>query len=320
MAGFLGAFRGVCSEIWHSIRGNHHSSTCPRRRSNSVDERNRRSHRNRREIPNTSASLNRDIPLRHSGGGVRRHYDCCPLDKSRHSSDRHHSADRHQSGDRDRHRRGRKDYDSHPSRKNYDSHPSRKNYDSHPSRKNRDYARANYQGHPSQTHPDAPAQTSTLKVTSLSSSCSTLSHHHYETPDHIYDVPDDCRCVASASRADLALPPLTVPGSKPLRRTRPTSMTDCPMKHRGARKPNLQEDICTLCTDIETQLSALEKSLESEINFYRRYIQDTKNLLAMRAANIGNKALIYTDDYNDSGNVGEDEHCSKECCKVEEVL
>ncbi|ADC54021.1 hypothetical protein [Pseudocowpox virus] len=143
-----------------------------------------------------------------------------------------------------------------------------------------------------------------------------------ETPDHIYDVPDDCRCEASASRTDLALPPLTVPGSKPLRRMRPTSMTDCQINHRSARKPNLQEDICTLCGDIETQLSALEKSLESELNFYRRYIQDTKMLLAARAANIGSKALIYTDDYNDSGNAGEEEteHCSKECCKAEEVL
>nr|AEO18271.1 NF-kB inhibitor [Pseudocowpox virus] len=314
MAGFLDAFRGVCSEIWHSLRGHghHHSSNCPRRRSNSMDERDRRSHRHRREIPNTSASLNRDSMSRHSSS-VRRHYDCCSSDKSRHSSDRHHSADRHQSGDRDRHRRGRKDYDSHPSRKNYDSHPSRKN---------RDYVRVNYQGHPTQTHPEAPAQTSTLKVTSLSSSCSTLSQHHYETPDHIYDVPDDCRGAAAPPRANLALPPLTVPGSKPLRRMRPTSMTDCPMKHRSASKPNLQDDICTLCTDIETQLEALEKSLESELQFYKRYINDTKMLLAARAANIGSKALIYTEDYNTSGNVGEDdtEHCSEECCKVEEVL
>ncbi|QQY02747.1 NF-kappa pathway inhibitor [Orf virus] len=302
MAGFLGAFRGVCSEIWQSLRGHghHHSSNCPRRRANSMDERDRRRHRHR-EIPDSSASLNRDLMPRRSAGALR-HHDRCPSEKSRHSSDRHRSADRHQSADRDRHRRGRK------------------NYDSHPSRKNRDYERADYQGHPSQTHPDAPAQTSTLKVTSLSTSCSTLSQHHYETPDHVYDVPEDSRGASLPPCADLALPPLAMPNSKPSRRMRPASMSDFPMKHCGASKPNLQDDICTLCTDIETQLSALEKSLESELNFYRRYIQDTKTLLATRAANIGNKALIYTNDYNNSGNVGEEEHCSDECCKVEEVL
>ncbi|WZD65335.1 NF-kappa B inhibitor [Pseudocowpox virus] len=311
MAGFLGAFRGVCSEIWQSLRGHghgHHSPNCPRRRSNSVDCRDRRGHR---EIPNTSASLNRDTPPRMSVAR-RRNDDRCPSsNKSKHrSSDRHHSADR------DRHRRGRKDYDAYPSRKDHDAYPS--------SRKHRDYDRADYytRHHPSQTHPDVPAQTSTLKVTSLSSSCSTLSQHHYETPDHIYDVPDDCRGAAAPPRTDLALPPLTAPGSKPLRRMRPTSMTECPMKHRSASKPNLHDDICTLCGDIESQLSALEKSLESELQFYKRYISDTKMLLAARAANIGNKALIYTEDYNTSGNVGEDdtEHCSEECCKVEEVL
>lgn len=300
MAGFLGAFRGVCSEIWQSLRGHgpHHSSNCPRRRANSVDERDRRRHRHR-EIPNSAASLNRDLMPRRSAGA--RHYDCRTSEKSRHSSDRHHSADRHQSADRDRHRRGRK------------------NYDFHPSRKNRNYERADYQGHPPQTHPEAPAQTSTLKVTSLGTSCSTLSRHHYETPDHIYDVPEDSRRASAPPRADLALPPLGMSDFKPPRRTRPASMSDCPMKHCGASRPNLQDDICTLCTDIETQLSALEKSLESELNFYRRYIQDTKTLLATRAANIGSKALIYTNDYN-SGNVGEEEHCSEECCKVEEVL
>ncbi|AAR98216.1 ORF121 hypothetical protein [Orf virus] len=300
MAGFLGAFRGVCSDLWQSLRGHgHHSSSCPRRRANSMDDRDRRRHRHR-EIPNSSASLNSD-PMPPRSAGARRHYDCRPSEKSRHSSDRHHSADRHQSADRDRHRR------------------SRKNYDSHPSRRNRNYERADYQRHPSQTHPEAPAQTSTLKVTSLSTSCSTLSQHHYETPDHIYDIPEDGRGASAPPRADLALPPLAMPKSKP-RRTRPASMNDCLMKHCGAGRPNLQDDICTLCTDIETQLSALEKSLESELNFYRRYIQDTKTLLATRAANIGSKALIYTDDYNGSGNVGEGEHCSEECCKVEEVL
>ncbi|ASY92418.1 NF-kappaB pathway inhibitor [Orf virus] len=299
MAGFLGAFRGVCSDLWQSLRGHGHHSSCPRRRANSMDDRDRRRHRHR-EIPNSSASLNSD-PMPQRSAGARRHYECRPSEKSRHSSDRHHSADRHQSADRERHRR------------------SRKNYDSHPSRRNRNYEREDYQRHPSQTHP-APAQTSTLKVTSLSTSCSTLSQHHYETPDHIYDIPEDSRGASAPLRADLALPPLAMPKSKHPRRMRPASMNDCLMTHRGAGKPNLQDDICTLCTDIETQLSALEKSLESELNFYRRYIQDTKTLLATRAANIGSKALIYTDDYNDSGNVGEGEHCSEECCKVEEVL
>lgn len=111
---------------------------------------------------------------------------------------------------------------------------------------------------------------------------------HYETPDQIYDTPDNV--MAEMERHRELVP------AKP-RATRHST----PCAHRGAprSKHNLQSDICTLCHDIEQQLSALEKSLESEFQFYRQYIKDTKSLLTTRAANIGNKALLY-EDYNDN--------------------
>ncbi|ASC55529.1 putative NF-kappaB inhibitor-like protein [Seal parapoxvirus] len=108
----------------------------------------------------------------------------------------------------------------------------------------------------------------------------TCGSHYYEDPSPIYDTPDGASAECSRELAPIAC----------CTRERPLSMSRItPEKH------NLQQDICTLCGDIETQLSALEKSLESELRFYKQYISDAKSLLTSRASNIGSRAALFED-------------------------
>lgn len=97
--------------------------------------------------------------------------------------------------------------------------------------------------------------------------------HLYEVPEPVYDQPEG---------RDL-------PRAAALSRRRPASA-----REHGDRR-TLQQDMDVLCADIEQHLSALEKSLESEINFYKKYISDARSVLTARASNICSRAALYQD-------------------------
>ncbi|WZD65985.1 NF-kappaB inhibitor [Bovine papular stomatitis virus] len=271
MSSILTTVRCVCNEIWKTMRGDgsHHESCLHhRRRANSMESRRKsrpaRPHRSAERTPTTASSLTHEsdaAPSRHG-----KQHSCRASSRSAKS---HHAT----SSSHNQHT---------PSGHNQHTPSGHNQHTPSGHRQSRhEAARCTYQACPQSAEPlykgRIPGET----------------ERHYETPDHIYDTPDNVLC-AMESRRDL-VPAIGHGHSRvAARRSDPGAGGDAP---RG--KHNLQSDIGTLCSDIEQQLSALEKSLESEFRFYRQYIRDTKSLLTTRAANIGNKALLY-DDYSNN--------------------
>ncbi|AKC03287.1 NF-kappaB inhibitor [Bovine papular stomatitis virus] len=264
MSGLFTTVRCVCNEIWKTMRGDgghsgHHESCFHhRRRANSMESRRKsrpsRQHRSAERTPTTASSLTHENNTAPSRHG--KQHSCKASSRSSHN---------HQS-----------------TSSSHNHHAHRGPHQSAHRRSKHDAVRDTYQPCPQSPETDLykgrlPGET----------------ERHYETPDHIYDTPENVVC-AVEPRRDL------VPVNEH-RHSRVAARRSVPGASGGTSrgKHNLQSDIGTLCHDIEQQLSALEKSLESEFQFYKQYIKDTKSLLTTRAANIGNKALLY-EDYNDN--------------------
>lgn len=271
MSSLLTTVRCVCNEIWKTMRGDgghsgHHESCFHhRRRANSMESRRKsrpsrqQHHRSAdRSTQNTASSLTHENNTAPSRHG--KQHSCKASSRSSHN---------HQSTS-----------SSHNHHAHRGPHQSAHRLSKH------DAVRDTYQ--PCPQSPETVLYKGRLPGE---------TERHYETPDHIYDTPENVVC-AVEPRRDLVPVNEHRHSRVAARRSVPGASGASGASGTSRGKHNLQSDIGTLCNDIEQQLSALEKSLESEFRFYRQYIHDTKSLLTTRAANISNKALLY-DDYND---------------------
>ncbi|AIZ77372.1 hypothetical protein SB87_gp119 [Parapoxvirus red deer/HL953] len=331
MASLMQAVRCFCSDLCKSLTSDHgrSRSSLHRRRANSVDDRHRRGRRGHGEKRATASSLNREgeaagnshhgqrYQCRASGdpssreghqqqplllAPPRTHRVSASADRARRKGDYERAGDycRDSAG-----RHGRRDYER------TGDHCRNAGEDRRP----RDRHSGNYARTGDHCMDIAQGRESRVRFEQCGDETHTDSPNMYETPDPVYDMPEGgCGACGGAPGPGLeacrALQPLS-------RRRRPSSVysgsstaSSCATGSRG--RHNLQDDMQTLCSDIESHLLSLEKSLESELNFYKTYIADARSLLLTRAASISNRALC--DGY---GNLADDDSDEEEPRAVE---